>query len=176
MTSNLFFDTDCISAFLWINDTSIVEKLYKGRIIIPKPVYNELSNPVIPHLKNRIDVLINNKSAEIVDIEYGTEEYDLYYTMTNGKNVEKIIGKGEAASIALAKVNDGILASNNYRDVSLYIEKYNLKHIDTAMILKEAVDKKIITLDEGEIMWAEMLNRKRMLPTNSFKEYLNNIC
>lgn len=43
----LFFDTDCLSAFLWVNEQAILSKLYPGRIIIPEPVYNELSRPQI---------------------------------------------------------------------------------------------------------------------------------
>ena len=27
MTNELFFETDCLSAFLWINDTNILEEL-----------------------------------------------------------------------------------------------------------------------------------------------------
>lgn len=32
MTDELFCDTDCLSAFLWINDTNILHELYGGRI------------------------------------------------------------------------------------------------------------------------------------------------
>ena len=39
----LFFDTDCISAFLWVDESSIVTKLYGDCIAIPRQVYNELS-------------------------------------------------------------------------------------------------------------------------------------
>ncbi len=31
MTNELFFDTDCLSAFLWINDTNILHELYGGK-------------------------------------------------------------------------------------------------------------------------------------------------
>lgn len=44
MTDDLFFDTDCLSAFFWINDTNILHELYGGRIVLPEPVYQELSN------------------------------------------------------------------------------------------------------------------------------------
>ena len=43
MTNELFFDTDCLSAFLWINDTNILHELYGGKIVLPEPVYQELS-------------------------------------------------------------------------------------------------------------------------------------
>lgn len=58
MTDDLFFDTDCLSAFLWINDTNILHELYGGRIVLPEPVYQELSNPCIPHTGQRTDLLL----------------------------------------------------------------------------------------------------------------------
>ena len=58
MTDDLFFDTDCLSAFLWINDTNILHELYGGRIVLPEPAYQELSNPCIPHIGQRTDLLL----------------------------------------------------------------------------------------------------------------------
>lgn len=46
-----YFDTDCLSAFLWSNALDILERLYGGSMIIPDQVYQELSNPRVPHLK-----------------------------------------------------------------------------------------------------------------------------
>ena len=58
MTDDLFFDTDCLAAFLWINDTNILHELYGGRLVLPEPVYQELSNPCIPHIGQRTDLLL----------------------------------------------------------------------------------------------------------------------
>lgn len=149
MTEELFFDTDCLSSFLWINNTNIIEALYGGSVILPEPVYQELSNPSIPHLKQRTDELINREVAKVQDIEVGSDEYKLYKSLVNGNENYKQIGRGEAAGIALAKTYNGILASNNYKDISYYITKYNLKHVDTGSILKEALEKKIITENYG---------------------------
>ena len=55
MTNDMFFDTDCLSSFLWIDDTNIIEALYGGNIVLPDQVYLELSNPRVPHLKMRAD-------------------------------------------------------------------------------------------------------------------------
>jgi predicted nucleic acid-binding protein len=123
MANNLFFDTDCLSSFLWINDTNLLEQLYGGKIVIPGPVYQELSNPSIPHIKKRADILVGKEFASIKQIEVDKEEYDLYRTLVKGTKKQKAIGKGEAAGIALAKTYDGILASNNWKDIALYIQK-----------------------------------------------------
>ncbi|MCF0111127.1 MAG: hypothetical protein HUJ58_04435 [Erysipelotrichaceae bacterium] len=172
MTEDLFFDTDCLSAFLWIHDTNILEKLYGGRIILPEPVYTELSNPRVPQLKKRADALLAKKAAFIKGIDTKTEEYTLYRELLNGRSGNKAIGKGEAAGIALAKTYNGILASNNYRDIAVYVEKYGIRHIDTGMILKEALNKGIITETDGNVIWQKMLDRNRKLPAESFSDYL----
>ena len=57
MTETVYFDTDCLSAFLWVNNQSILAQLYPGRIVLPKEVYIELSNPGIPHLKARVEIV-----------------------------------------------------------------------------------------------------------------------
>ena len=172
MTNDMFFDTDCLSAFLWINDTNIIEALYGGNIVLPDQVYLELSNPRIPHLKTRADALISKKSASVKSIDVGTDEYQLYRNLIKGDKSNKAIGKGEAAGIALAATYKGVLASNKYRDIAPYIEKYGLRHVDTGMILSEALEKKLITEAEGNSIWQKMLNRNRKLPANSFSDYL----
>ena len=81
MTEPLFFDTDCISAFLWVDNESILSKLFPGRIIIPKEVYSELSHPGVNHvkgLKAQIDIMIENKEAIVETIMTGTDTYELY--------------------------------------------------------------------------------------------------
>ena len=68
MTELLFFDTDCLSAFLWVGKESLLPKLYPRKIIIPKPVYTELDRPAISHLKARIDALAAANLVTIQDI------------------------------------------------------------------------------------------------------------
>ena len=174
MTDELFFDTDCLSAFLWINDTNILHELYGGKIVLPEPVYQELSNPSISHKKQRADIMISNKDVSVKTIDTDTEEYKLYAELVRGKKGQKSIGRGEAGGIALAKTYNGILASNNYKDIAQYIEKYNLKHIDTGQILVEALKRGLITEVEGNSIWGKMLAKKRRLPDNTFSEYLVN--
>jgi len=43
MTNKLFFDTDCISSFLWVKEENILIKLYPGRIVLPKLASNTVS-------------------------------------------------------------------------------------------------------------------------------------
>ena len=173
MTEKYFFDTDCLSAFLWVREESILARLYAGRIVLPTQVYNELQR--VPHLLARVDTLKNNGDLSVESIEAGSAEYKDYLQMTTSPEAGmRIIGKGEAAGIAMAKQRDGTLASNNLRDIRPYVEKYDISHITTGDILIEAMDAGIITEAEGNTIWSDMIRKRRMLPAATFSEYLMN--
>ena len=174
MTEPLFFDTDCLSAFLWVNNQSLLAQLYPGRIVIPAEVYAELSKPTVPHLKARIDVMLNNKDARLESIQLGTNEYDLYRKLVSKPDPgHVIIGNGEAAAIALAKEQGGVLASNNLRDIAIYISEFGLQNKTTGDILKEALERGLITEAVGSQLWQDMINKRRRLGYASFSDYLN---
>ena len=175
MTEQLFFDTDCLSAFLWVNDQSLLAQLYPGRIVIPSQVYSELSRPSIPHLKARIDSMLANNEATVEGFDVGSDMYELYTKMTSDPDSgHRIIDSGEAAGIAMAKEKGGILASNNLRDIKQYTEEFGLKHITTGDILKEAYDKGLISEVQANQIWQDMLSKRRRLGYQSFTEYLSN--
>ena len=98
MTEKYYFDTDCLSAFLWVREQSILASLYSGRIILPAQVYNEIAR--VPHLQARIDVLKNSGDLRVESMEVGSEEYYDYLRMTTSpEKGMRIIGNGEAAGI-----------------------------------------------------------------------------
>jgi len=168
----LFFDTDCICAFLWVNEQNMLHVLYPGRLILPKPVYTEISKVV--HLKGVVDTMITMKQLIIEELQIGSEEYSVYYSLAIKPEPGcKLIGKGEAASIALAKVRPGILASNNLKDVMTYVQEYGLNHITTGKIMKEALNQGLITEAKGNSIWQAMINKRRKLGAESFSDFLN---
>lgn len=177
LTEPLFFDTDCISAFLWVDNESILSKLFPGRIIIPKEVYDELSHPGVNRakgLKAQVDKMLNSGDAKIQTIAVGTDTYNLYRKLTNPPDPEhKIIGRGEAAAISLAKENNGILASNNLRDISDYVIELGIPHLTTGDIMKMALNAGYINESQGNSIWANMIARKRKLGYASFSDFLS---
>lgn len=173
MTDRYFFDTDCLSAFLWVRGESILSQLFAGHIVLPMQVYDELKR--VPHLLARADALKNRGDLVVDSMEVGSEEYYDYLSMTTApEKGMRIIGRGEAAGIAMVKSRGGILASNNMRDISPYVAKYELKHITTGDILISAMSSGIITEAEGNTLWLDMLRKKRMLPTATFSDYMKN--
>lgn len=170
--SPLYFDTDCLSAFLWVRNESILTQLYPGRVIIPKQVYDELAS--VPHLQARIDTLLRQNKIELLEIKVGTPAAELYAELTGSPRPDHIIiGRGEAASLALSKTFNGIVASNNLLDITQYIEEYDLQHKTTGDILVEALDAGIISEPEGNTLWTNMLRKRRQLGAPSFTEFLH---
>ena len=138
---------------------------------MPAQVYSEIQR--VPHLLARVDTLKNNGDLSIESMEVGSDEYNDYLQMTSSPEAGvRIIGRGEAAGIAMAKQRNGTLASNNLRDIQSYVEKYQISHITTGDILIEAMEAGIITEAEGNTIWSEMIQKRRMLPTKTFSEYL----
>lgn len=173
MTNEIFFDTDCISAFLWVNEMRILDSIYSGRIVIPSPVYREINNPRIIHLKNRLDTLINSGSARIMRLNIQSEEYKLYSELIDINITNPVIGKGEASAISLAKKYKGKVASNNLSDVKKYVNEYELSLLTTSDIMVEAYNNSIITEAQGNNIWNNMLKKRRQLGAASFTQYLN---
>lgn len=174
MTERLFFDTDCLSAFLWVRRQGLLPRLYPDGVVIPRPVYRELSRPGAPHLRQRLDALLAQHLVSVQDIAIDSEAYATYYQLTEAPAPgHKVIGSGEAASIALAREQGGIVASNNLKDIQACISQFRLRHVTTGDILTDAYRRGILTLAEGNTIWAAMLAKRRRLGAVSFSAYLD---
>ena len=174
MTDALYFDTDCISSFLWVNQEVLLTTMYSGAIHIPRSVYDELSNPNIPHIKAKVDNMVVSGHADICSIDVSSEEYDVFYQLTvHPIPPNRIIGNGEAAALAFAKVKQATIASNNLRDVLSYVDYYQLRLITTGDILVESLNRHLITEQVGNQIWANMLNKRRKIGALTFSEYLS---
>ena len=166
-----FFDTDCISSFLWVGEINIVAALFGPDIIIPREVYSELSRPTVPHLKSGVDRLIKAGLATVMDITVDSTDsaFILYREMTTlNPSGGPVIGKGEAASIALAYVHQGTLASNNLKDIAGPVKKYGIKHITTEQILRMAIEKGVIVPAQATSIWWDLKRRGSRLPDVQF--------
>lgn len=175
MTKVIFFDTDCISSFLWTRTEWLLIHCFGNDMIIPRQVYNEIST--VAHLQQKIDVMVSNGNLTIEDLLVGSEENNLYLDLTDYTRsiTLPLIGKGEAAAIVLSKKNNGILASNNFRDVKYYVELYGLNHISTSDIMYKAYNDGLISVSEADSIWTQMVAKRRKLPFSTFTDYLNSI-
>jgi predicted nucleic acid-binding protein len=171
MTDLIYFDTDCLSSFLWVGREFLLIRLYKDRIFLSQQVYREIVR--IPSLKIKVNQLIQSKEFTLSDFQVGSPEHILYTELTkNPIKGRKIIGNGEASVICLAKCRDGIVGSNNFKDIWEYLDFYHLRHIATADILYEALENGLISLRESNTIWRDMRNKNTWLPEETFNDYL----
>ena len=173
MTEPLFLDTDCLSTFLIVQRENLILQLYAGRIGIPQQVYVELRK--VQFMKDRVDALIKANRVALYQITAGTNSGALYAKLTTHTDKGfKLFGSGEAAAIVLTKQYNGILGSNNLRDILPYIQLFNLKHRTSADIMVEALEQHLISEGQGNVIWRDMLQRNRKLPADTFTQFLAN--
>ncbi|MBQ8017114.1 MAG: hypothetical protein IJ258_03305 [Methanobrevibacter sp.] len=85
----IFYDTDCLSCFISIDDVSILKKLFK-KVIIPYEVYDEFSCVAI--LKKRVDDLHYEGFLEIRDFDIEADSYNLFLKLCKGEFTGRKIG------------------------------------------------------------------------------------
>ena len=73
----IFYDTDVLSSFFSIKDTSILEELF-DKVIISREVYNEFLRSRMQFLIKQIDELIDKEFVVICDIDSESEDYEFY--------------------------------------------------------------------------------------------------
>lgn len=166
----VFYDADVLSCFLAIHDVSILKDLF-DKIVVPYDVFNELKRASF--LVNDLLDLINEGFIEVCDYTANRKMENFISSLSHGYLLDKCIGRGEASAIALTVEYNGILASNNTKDLIEAIKKFNIKRIKTGDILVKALDVGIITEDEGNDLWDKMLAKNRYLTADSFSDYLN---
>lgn len=176
MNKPVFYDTDCLESFLFVDAGYILEELF-SKIIIPEPVYDELMHDFTPP-----DVKTNFKKlkkgfVEIRELPFPSQEYITYQSIEKGfwSQTNKVCGKGESATMALAHLSNGIVASNNLSDVEEYIESLDIELITSSMILSKAVKEDIVSEDTANILWKGMDKEGIDLPRDSFSEYYNEL-
>ena len=167
-----YYDTDCLSSFLYTDNWPILESLF-DEIVIPDAVYDELTAKGTPfQIVDNLEFLIGKKFVKISDIDINSIEHRWYddirieYQMNRGFP----IGEGELQAMALAIPNGGILASNNLSDIAYFVKKYNLPLLTSAYIIAASVDKGHLSYEEGEFAWMQMEDKKQRMP-GSFEYY-----
>ena len=178
MTLNkpVFYDTDCLECFLFVDAGSILEKLF-SKIVIPEQVYNELMDDNTPTIVKTNFKKLKEGFVETREISFTSQEYTTYKSIERGfwSQTGKVCGKGESAAMALAYLNNGIVASNNLSDVEEYIESLDIELITSSMILSKAFEKDIITENTANGLWKGMLKEGIDLPKNSFRQYYDEL-
>ena len=176
MNKPVFYDADCLECFLFVDATYILEELF-SKIIIPEQVYNEIMDENTPSLVKRNFKKLKEGFVEIQEMPFGSSQYLAYKSIEKGfwSKTGQICGSGESAAMALAHLNNGIIASNNLSDVEEYIESLDIELITSSMILTKALEKEIISEDTASSLYLAMIERGIKLPQDSFWEYFDKL-
>ena len=176
MDKPVFYDTDCLECFLFVDAGYILEKLF-SKIVIPEQVYNELMDYNTPPIVKTNFKKLKDGFVETREIQFASQEYTAYKSIERGfwSKTGKRCGEGESAAMALAHLNNGIVASNNLSDVEEYIGSLDIELITSSMILSKAVEKDIISQDDANGLWDGMVNECIELPRDSFMEYYDEL-
>lgn len=176
MNKPVFYDTDCLECFLFADAGHILEKLF-SKIIIPEQVYNELMDYNTPPIVKTNFKKLKEGFVETREIQFASREYTAYKSIEKGfwSETGKCCGSGESAAMALAHINNGIVASNNLSDVEEYIESLDIELITSSMILSKAVKKDILSENTANLLWKRMVKEGIDLPRDSFTEYYDEL-
>ena len=83
MNKPVFYDTDCLECFLFVDAGYILEKLF-SKIIIPEQVYNELMDDNTPDIVKTNFKKLKDGFVETKEIQFASQEYTTYKSIEKG--------------------------------------------------------------------------------------------
>lgn len=137
----VLLDADVISHFISCNEILFLHKILNPHaIVILDNVYREVSR--IPSRKIILDNLLKSiRAVSIMPFPIGDIEIKKEFALIKRNN--PLIGDGERACMAVAKYNQNIIASSNFRDIAPYCKANNIPFLGTLDILTVALQKGI---------------------------------
>lgn len=173
MNKKYYFDADALSSFLAISQLGISFLVIEGKVIIPQQVYDEVLASREEGFREQLDNVIGKKLAKVEEIELFSEAGKMFLQFNEHPEDGFLpVGRGEAAAMALAISNNGVLVSNNLKDVMQYVESKHIPLLTTGMIIHKAVGDGVITEEEAEKHWANMILHRCKLGAQTYKEYV----
>ncbi|MFH2132631.1 MAG: hypothetical protein ABIK68_19795 [bacterium] len=145
------FDTVVLSNFLLSDALVVLEKRYTGCAILTNEVYDELSAGFSEFSDLRvIQKALHNKTFTLLSLS--STEYEHYSGMINH------LGKGEASCIALARLQNGIVMTDD-RAARNQCSQLNIPFSGTLGILKASYLDKQIELEEADLILHRMISQ-----------------
>ena len=171
---SVYYDIDCINSFLIIDRVDLLKSAF-SRIHVSNQTIEIYSNPSLSEeLRDKFNELIYSGFVKKEEINLNTDIFALYHFLVDNKeNGNKFIGKSEASTIALASNSNSVILSNNPENISAYLEKYDIKTLNSGDILIKLCQKKVIDKEEADIIWRLMSSKGVNLPEKTFKDYLD---
>lgn len=138
-TYKILLDCDVISHFIINNALNDLPNILSPhQCFVLDYVYDEVA--ARPMRLAFLEPLIRSGQVKKMDFP---EDEKINKEFARIKSKKPIIGDGERACMAVARFNEDIIASSNFRDVAPYCNEYNILYLGTLDILFIATTKKI---------------------------------
>lgn len=164
-TGYILLDADVIIHFYKADRLSVLQELYRGRLLVLDFVLEELlrNKTIAPHVENFLRFKVIEEYKFPSQDEQILKEY---------ASLSKTKGKGESACMAVCRFQNNILASSNLRDIKPYCEQYGIAYLTTMDILAIAHKKGHMSLKECDESIKAILSKQSKLPYDNLSEFL----
>lgn len=180
--NKIYFDTDNLSEFLKHNKEHLLFELFgkNGAINITVQVKNELYSDSLTASLHPQALMFKNKIENYIELGY-IKVAAISANLSGNKIFKELVtthnmGEGEASCIALSTTTKNPMASNNYRDIGVFVRNELIDNYSATRILFECVNHNILSIDEACAVWAEFKDSSKSpgakLPGDIFEDGL----
>ena len=160
----ILIDADVIIHFVDGGKLNEIPAIFPNRIVFVDKVLEELYS--FPQYKVQVYNFISANNFDRIDLDS-----NLNFILEYAK-LQKFVGKGEAACMAIAKIDKKHIASSNLKDIKEYCDKNGIKIITTMDFLWEAMNCKVLTEGECDKFIQAVKKEGNKLPVDSIAEYV----
>lgn len=163
--TKILLDADVVINFIKGDKPDLIAKIYPGRFCLLDRVKAELYKR--KETKEEVEKILKTKAIE--EIKFPEEDMDILFEY--GSLKREGLGDGESACMAIARYKKTYIASSNIKDVHEYCKKHGIKNIPTMEMLREALNKKLISTKAVNEFITKCIEKDSKLPANSWEEY-----
>jgi predicted nucleic acid-binding protein len=159
-----YFDTVSLCNFLFSRADSLLKIRYHKRGFITWEVYDEICAGFVKYpALQKLEILLSDKTLTLVSLsDQARQSYS---------NLIIHLGKGEASCLAMAKVSDGIVVTDD-RSARQQCNYSHISFTGTIGILKACVRDGTIELNQADIYLDKMIKQGFYSPVRSISEII----
>ena len=162
--TKILIDADVIRHFIAGGNLYDIIKIFPDRIVIVDVVRDELLRS--KKIKPIVESFKTDCKIEEVKLEDNFDAVAEYVKLLS------FAGHGEAACMALAKVEKKYIASSNLKDIAKYCRDNEIKVYTTMDFLYEGMMNRLYTEPQCDKFISDVLASGSKLPVNSIEEYV----
>ncbi len=158
----ILVDADVIIHFIDGGRLDKIKDIFPGRLVFVDIVLEELLS--FPDYMVTVGNFLTG--IERIELKSKIECVEEYAKLI------KFVGKGEAACMAIAKIEKKYLASSNLKDIKKYCEQNGIKIITTMDFLWEAMNTRTMAEQECDDFIQDVKKAGNKLPVDTIEEYV----